>query len=134
MDLVPHGRKIVVQRTFLSLVSSCLSQDVLNNLANLLGKQRWHGVANLDVLGRAMATEEIIVWKCLQACGFANRQTSALQRIGMNIVVPILRNMRNDGCARTRRNLDAEAVIEVVLFFWITNVYVSRQQIRREML
>ena len=72
----------------------CL-HDLLGDLMRQVGG---HRVADLDVLLRSPAMEEIVVRKRLQAGRFPNRETPALAWIWVNEVVPVLRNVACDGC------------------------------------
>ena len=56
--------------------------------------------------------KQVIVGKGLQTSSFANRQAPALDRVGVNEVVAILRDVARD-CGRCLvRQLNPEAVIE----------------------
>jgi hypothetical protein len=76
-----------------SNIAPCLFKHIENNLANLLCEQGWNCVSHLNILGCTRSAEEIIVWKSLQPSGLSNSQTAALQRIGVNIIVPVLGDM-----------------------------------------
>ena len=58
------------------------------------------GIADLYVLLRATAVEEVVVGKRLQAGGLADRKAAALGGIGMNEVVTVFRKVTRDGGGR----------------------------------
>ena len=75
-------------------------------------------------LGSASAFKKVIVWERLQPRSLACRQTSALRRIGMNIVVPILGNVRHHRRGGLITKLHAKAIKE--RNFFIAHVLVIR--------
>ena len=54
--------------------------------------------------------KKIVVRKRLDSCGFTDGETPALGWIRMDVVMPILRNVRYDSAARRVCELDAEAI------------------------
>lgn len=75
----------------------CSFQDGQEGLGNLSCKKRGNGVAHLDVLLRAIPEEEVVVRESLQARGFAYRKASALHRVGMYEIVPVLGDVACNG-------------------------------------
>ena len=57
---------------------------------NLLGKQGRNGVSNLCVLLRPVAFKKVVIRESLKSRSFSNRESAALERIGMNEIVPVL--------------------------------------------
>lgn len=82
-------------------------------LGDLMRQPRWHGIADLDILLRAVSKEQVVVRKSLQPRSFSDRQASALQRIGMDVIVTILRNVAGNRRAGLMAELDAKAVVEL---------------------
>ena len=62
------------------------------------GADSW--VSILDDGSGMSSTEEVIIWKRLEARGFADRDASALTRVGVNEIVTILRDVAGDRTAR----------------------------------
>ena len=77
---------------------------------NLPRKKRRYSIANLDILLRAVAEEQVIVGKGLQTSSFANRKATALDRIGVNEVVAILRDVARDGRGWRSPALNSKAI------------------------
>ena len=75
-------------------------KEASDNLRKLVSKERWHGIADLGVLLRAIAREEVVVRERLQSGGLPDREASALGRVVVDVVVAILRDVRNDGRGR----------------------------------
>ena len=67
-------------------------------------------VADLDVLLGSASTEEVVVWECLETCGFPDRDAPALARIGMNEIVAVLRDVTGDRAARLVAQLNSKAI------------------------
>lgn len=66
----------------------------------------------MNVLLRPIAEEEIVVREGLKAGRLAHGEAAALHRIGVNEVVPILRDVAGDRGRRLPGELDAEAIVE----------------------
>lgn len=97
-----------------------------------MGQQRRHGIPDLPVLFGSRPFKEIVVRKCLETCGFAHCQTSALCGIIVDEVVTIFRNMRYDGSRRTPFDLHAEPIVEFCLFECCLNISMLGKQFFRE--
>lgn len=54
--------------------------------------------------------EKVVVWKCLEPCGFSYRERAALFGIGVNEVVPVLTYMARNGAAGLVKALNLEPV------------------------
>lgn len=124
-----------VSRSMTRLASEAVDlEHVPHDLCDTLRKERGHGVTDLDVLLRARAAEEIVVWKRLKACALAHRETSALGRVGMNEAMPVLGNVARDRGRRTALDLHTKAIGEIsVAVQRHLNVAVLREQVRRKM-
>ena len=68
----------------------------MDKRCNLPGKERRHCISNLHILLGPISKEEIIIREGLQASGLTHRQATALQRVGMDEVVPVLGDMACD--------------------------------------
>ena len=90
-----------------------MAEDRQNGFCDLHGKERRHGVSNLDILLCAVTEEAVIVGKGLQPSGLANSQAAALRRVGMNEIMPVLGDVAGYGRRRPIGQLDAEAVVEL---------------------
>ena len=66
--------------------------------------------ADLNILLRSRSTKQIVVGKRLKTGSFANRQTSALPRIGMNESVAILRHMAGNRGGGPLPNLNSKPI------------------------
>lgn len=106
---------ITCERLLLEKTSGMIEQ-FSNNFGDLVRKKGWNCVADLVVLLGARALEEIVIRKGLEAGGFADGKAATLRRIGVNIVVAVLRNVRNDGSGRAVRNLHTEPIVELGFF------------------
>ena len=67
----------------------------MNNLCDFVGQQRWNGIADLPILFGSIAFEEIVIRKGLQPSRLAHCEASALSRIGVDVVMPILLDVRH---------------------------------------
>lgn len=97
-----------------------------NDLANLLGQQRWNGVADLAVLLRPVPLEEVVVGKDLQAGGLARGQATALAGIRVDVVVPVLFDTGHHRRQRMLAHLHPVAVLEGNCFLF--HVHMVREQ------
>src|SRR4051812_39269851 len=77
-----------------------------------MGKERRHGVSNLLILRGSGAEKAVIVGECLDSGGLPDRQAAALRRVGVYVVVAVLRNVRRDRRRGTVRQLDPKAIRE----------------------
>src|SRR5437016_673657 len=82
----------------LSTILLPLCQTFVDDTRDLICQKRWNGVADLGVLVRAIATEEVVIRKSLQASGFPDCQAPALRRIIMHIIVAVLCYVTDDCC------------------------------------
>ena len=80
---------------------------------DLIGEERWNGVAHLNVLLRARAMKEVVVRKRLETCYLSHGEAPALTRIRMNEVVAVLRQVTRDRCARPVGELHPVSVVEM---------------------
>src|SRR2546427_6728967 len=83
-------------RCLLDILSTCLANQVVNNRRDLERKKRRHGVADLNILRRPVSAKEVVIWKGLKPCRLSDRQTSALLRIRVDVVVSVLRYVRRN--------------------------------------
>lgn len=79
-----------------------------------LQRQEWgYRIAHLSILLGSIPKEYVVIGESLQSRGFAHRQASALERIRVNEVMPILRDMARHGAGRQIARLTPEAISEV---------------------
>lgn len=90
----------------------CRRQEVEHNACNLSSQKGWYRVANLVVLLRSIALEEIAVWKGLETSCFSDCQASTLGGIVVDVVVAVLTDVRSDRGRRRLRQLNPEAICE----------------------
>ena len=93
-----------------SLHLTGLAHCAKDDLSNLSCQERGNGVANLDVLRGPWPFKEVVVRECLEAGSFPHRQTPALSRVGMDIVMPVFGNVSRYRRCRAHPRLYAEAV------------------------
>lgn len=79
---------------------------------NLTGEVGRDSIADLMILLRAIAAEIVIIGERLQPRCFADREASALQRVRMDEIVPVLRDVRRDCRGGLIPDLHLEAVTE----------------------
>lgn len=100
--------------------------ELQDHAGDLAGKKRWDRVADLRVLLGPVTGEEVVVLEGLETCSLTHREASALRRIGMDEVVPVLGDVSDDGGRPRTLQLNPEAVGE--RHFLRKNVAVSGQQ------
>ena len=88
------------------------AQNIRYDFSNLTGKQRRHCIPYLLILLRTVSFKKVIVWKALEPRSLADGQTSALQRIVMDEIVPVLSNMSCNRRGRLILELNSEPVIK----------------------
>ena len=88
-------------------------QDIPQGSSDLIRKIRRDGIADLDVLLRAAAVEEVVVRERLKTGHFPDGEATALARIVVNEVVAILGNVTRDGGAWAVGDLHSVAIIEI---------------------
>ena len=108
------------------------SKHLCDYTSDLSGEQRRNGIANLDILLGSATAKQIIVRKCLQACGLTYCETSTLCSVVMDVIVSIFGNVTRYGCGRLIWNLYAKSVIKVFLLSIFTYVLMIRKQARRK--
>src|SRR5690606_23067944 len=91
--VIANGGEVVVGGIVgcLSILPS--SQRTQDQPCNLAWPKRWHCVPYLDGLLGTVAHEQVVIGKGLQPGSLAHRQAAALQRIGMDEVMTVLRNV-----------------------------------------
>jgi len=92
---------------------SLATERAEDNRGDLLSKEGWHSVSNLYILLGSTANEEVVVWKRLDSCRLSDSQASTLNRIVVNEVVSIFRNVASDSRSRSVGQLHSVAVCKV---------------------
>ena len=77
-----------------------------------LWARRGGGIADLGILLSTVAREEVVIRERLQPGSLSDRQAPALGRVVVDVIVPILSDMRDDGCGRIPGALHPESVLE----------------------
>ena len=114
-----------------SLPAARCREEVEDDRRDLPGEPRRNCVANLCVLFRAIALEEVVIRKRLKAGGISHRQAATLGRVGMDEVMPVLGDVGDNRGLWVPGNLDPEAVFEWDVH--IVHVAVIGQEARREL-
>ena len=70
--------------------------ELQDHSGDLASEARRDRVAYLRVLLGTVAGEEVVVLEGLETCSLTHREASALRRIGMDEVVPVLGDVRDD--------------------------------------
>jgi hypothetical protein len=84
----------------------------MDERCNLSCQEWWDRISNLDILLCPVAEEEIIVWEGLQPGSFAHRQAAALERVRVDEIVTVFRDVAGNCRRRFVCKLDTEAVVE----------------------
>ena len=106
-------------------------QDPNNQIADLVCKVRRNGVSHLPILVGRCTLKEVVVREGLEACCLPDAKTPTLRGIGVDILVPVLTDVRSD-CGRwSVAELHPEAVGKGCLGSISLNVAVIRSQIVR---
>ena len=113
------------------LLSSIFEQS-RDNFSYLPGKKRRYRVSDLSVLVTQVAAEKVIVRESLQTGHLPGRQTSALEGVRVDVVVPVFGDMTRNRCCRLIFNLHSEAVRKITVVQCVCDTPMIRQQARRK--
>ena len=110
----PGGFKLTEYRSFqrpgaLWTLPPRAQQSVQRN-ADLASQEWGHRVSNLFKLLGIVANEPVIVGKSLESSCFTDRKCAALERIRVNKIMPIFRDMARNGRGGIVPKLNTEAV------------------------
>ena len=104
----------------------------MHDLRNLYSEERWYRVSNLFVLLSAVAAEDIVIRERLKSRGFSRCHASTLQRVIVDVVVAILRDVTDNRSRRLVAELNPETISKVVMTKRLAHVSMVRvQRIRK---
>ena len=67
-------------------------------------------MAELKIRGRSGDTKEVVVWKRRETCRFSECEAAALGRVGVNVVMPVLADMRRNCSGGAICKLDSKPI------------------------
>src|SRR5690606_10777069 len=94
--ILPHAPSTVDLPSRLASTRALLHATP-DNFCNLPGKKRWNRIPHLVILISSPAHEEVVVRERLCPGRLAHRKASALVRVMMDEVMPILRDVADYG-------------------------------------